>query len=44
MYTCIQLYIQSLVGQYEYKTQSKGSFWCHVIDTKGAIFISDTLK
>ena len=28
-----------LVGQCEYATQPKGSFWCHVIDTKGAILL-----
>ena len=27
---------ESLVGQCEYTAQPKGSFWCHVIDTKGA--------
>ena len=26
---------ESLVGQCEYTKQPKGSFWCHVIDTKG---------
>ena len=30
---------ESLVGQCEYTTQPKGSFWCHVIDTKGAILL-----
>ena len=30
---------ESLVGQCEYTTQLKGSFWCHVIDTKGAILL-----
>ena len=30
---------ESLVGQYEYTTQPNGSFWCHVIDTKGAILL-----
>ena len=26
---------ESLVGQYEYTTQPKGSFWCQFIDAKG---------
>ena len=30
---------ESLVGQCEYTTQTKGSFWCHVNDTKGAILL-----
>ena len=30
---------ESLVGQCEYTTQLKGSFWYHVIDTKGAILL-----
>ena len=30
---------ESLVRQYDYKTQPKGSFWCHVTDTKGAILL-----
>ena len=30
---------ESLVGQCEYTTQPKGSFWCHVIDTKNAILL-----
>ena len=30
---------ESLVGQCEYTTQPKGSFWCHVIDTNGACSI-----
>ena len=30
---------ESLVGQCEYTTQPKGSFWCHDIDTKGAILL-----
>ena len=29
---------ESIVGQCEYTT--KGSFWCHVIDTKGAVLLS----
>ena len=30
---------ESLIGQCEYTTQPKGSFWCHVIDTKDAILL-----
>ena len=30
---------ESLVGQCEYTTQPKDSFWYHVIDTKGAILL-----
>ena len=30
---------ESLVGQCEYTTQPKGSFWCHVINTKGAVLL-----
>ena len=30
---------ESLVGQCEYTTQLKGSFWCHVIDIKSAILL-----
>ena len=30
---------ESLVGQCNYTTQPKGFFWCHVIDTKGAILL-----
>ena len=29
----------SLVGQCQYTTQPKGSFWCHVIDTKCAVLL-----
>ena len=36
MYTYVY---ESLVGQCEYTTQPKGSLWCHVIDTKGAILL-----
>ena len=36
---CIHMLCESLVGQCEYTTQPKGSFWCHVIDTKGAILL-----
>ena len=27
------------IGQCEYTTQPKGSFWCHAIDTKGAVLL-----
>ena len=33
----MHLLYESLVGQCEYATQPKGSFWCHVIETKGAV-------
>ena len=36
---CIHMLYESLVGQCEYATQPKGSFWCHVIDAKGAILL-----
>ena len=36
---CIHMLYESLVGQCEYTTQPKGSFWCHVIDTKGAVIL-----
>ena len=36
---CIHLLYESLVGQCEYTTQPKGSFWCHVTDTKGAVLL-----
>ena len=36
---CIHMLYESLVGQCEYTTQPKGSFWCHVIDTKNAILL-----
>ena len=35
----VYMLYESLVGQCEYTTQPKGSFWCHVIDTKGAILL-----
>ena len=35
---------ESLVGQCEYTTQSKGSFWCHVNDTKGVILLAILLN
>ena len=31
---CIHMLYESLVGQCKYTTQSKGSFWRHVIDIK----------
>ena len=34
---CIHMLNEPLVGQCEYTTQPKSSFWCRVIDTKGAI-------
>ena len=36
---CIHMLYESLVGQCNYTTQPKGFFWCHVIDTKGAILL-----
>ena len=30
---------ESLVGQCEYTTQPKGSFWYHFIDTNGTILL-----
>ena len=38
-YVCIHLLYESLLGQCEYTMQPKGSFWRHVIDTKGAVLI-----
>ena len=35
----MHLLYESLVGQCEYTTQPKGSFWCHIIDTKGAVLL-----
>ena len=37
--SCIHLLYESLFGQCEYTTQLTGSFWCHVIDTKGAVLL-----
>ena len=37
MYTFVESFVESLVGQCEYTTKPKGFFWCHVIDTKGAV-------
>ena len=36
---CIHLVHESLVGQCEYITQHKSSFWCHVIDTNGVVLL-----
>ena len=36
---CIHMLYESLVRQCEYTAQPKGSFWCHVIDTKGVILL-----
>ena len=36
MYTFVVLVISWAI---EYTTQPKGSFWCHFIDTKGAILL-----
>ena len=36
---CTYMLYESLVGQCEYTTQLKGSFWCHVIDTKVAVLL-----
>ena len=36
---CIHMLYESLVGQCECTAQLKGSSWCHVIDTKGAILL-----
>ena len=36
---CIHMLYESLVEQCECTTQPKGSFWCHVIDTKVAILL-----
>ena len=33
------MWYELLVGQCEYTAQPKGSFWCHVIDTKSAILL-----
>ena len=33
------LLYESLVEQWEYITQPKGSFWCHAIDTKGVVLL-----
>ena len=35
----INMLYESLVGHCEYTSQPKGFFWCHVIDTKGAILL-----
>ena len=36
---CIHMLYEPLVGQCEYTTQPKDFFWCHVIDTKGAVLL-----
>ena len=36
---CMHLLYESLFGQCQYKTQHKGSFLCHVMDTKSGIVI-----
>ena len=36
---CKHLLYESSVGQCEYTTQTMGSFWCHLIDTKSALLI-----
>ena len=41
---CIHMLYESLVEQCKCTTQPKGSFWCHVIDTKGSMLFSDTLR
>ena len=35
----IHFLYEPLVGQCEYTTQSKCSFWCHVIDTEGTVLL-----
>ena len=35
----IHLLYESLVGQYEYTAQPKGSFWCHITNTKDAVLL-----
>ena len=35
----MHLLCESLVGQCEYTTKPKGSFRCHVIDTKGTVLL-----
>ena len=35
---CMMLY-ESLFGQYECTTQSRGSFWYHFTDIKGALLL-----
>ena len=34
---CIHMLYESLVGQCEYTTQPKGSFWCQFVDAKGLL-------
>ena len=35
----MHLLYDSLVGECDYTTQPKGSFWCHFIDTKGSVLL-----
>ena len=42
--SCIHLLYKSLVGQFQYTSQPKGSFWYNVIETNGAIFLIDIHK
>ena len=41
---CMHILYESLFGQCEYTAQPKGSFWCYVIDKKGAILLVMLLK
>ena len=34
------MFYELLVGQYDYTTQPKGSFWCHLMDPKGATLLA----
>ena len=36
---CLHSFYESLDGQWEYTAQPKNSFWCHVIDAKGAVLL-----
>ena len=36
---CIHFAVEWLFGECEYTTQSKSSFCCHFIDTKGAVWL-----
>ena len=40
----IHMLYESLVGQCDYTTQPKVSFWRHVIDAKGAILLAILLN
>ena len=35
----MHLLYKLLGGQWKYTTQPKGSFWCHVVATKGAVLL-----